>query len=202
MKRRNLLRCAAAVLAAVTAAGCMASCAGKDNSSSESDKKEDVNYYNGEDIDTGWTWGNVQIVGGGYIPGIIYNPTEEGLAYLRTDMGGAYRLNKDTKRWECITDCIGADDWNLNGIESIATDPIEPNRVYIACGTYMSQGNGAILSSTDYGENWVKTDLPFGVGGNELGRGAGERLAVDPNDNSIFISARVPRGFTALKTTV
>ncbi len=188
MKRRNLLRCAAVMLAAVTAAGCMASCAGKDNSSSggEGEKKEDVHYYNGEDIDTGWTWGNVQIVGGGYIPGIIYNPTEEGLAYLRTDMGGAYRLNKETKRWECITDCIGADDWNLNGIESIATDPVEPNRVYITCGTYMSQGSGAILSSSDYGENWVKTDLPFGVGGNELGRGAGERLAIDPNDNSII----------------
>lgn len=179
----------AAAAAAATCLGCLSSCGGKKDSSSSGSTpsaENTANYYNGEDLDTGWTWGNAQIVGGGYIPGIVYNPTEEGVAYVRTDMGGAYRLNAETNRWECITDCIGADDWNLNGIESVATDPVEPNRVYLACGTYSSMGNGAIFVSDDYGSNWVKVDLPFGLGGNEVGRGAGERLAVDPNDNSII----------------
>lgn len=184
-------RIIATVMAAATCLSCMTSCGGKKDGSSspegtDGENTNNIAYYNGEDIDTGWTWGNVQIVGGGYIPGIVYNPTEEGVAYVRTDMGGAYRLNADTNRWECITDCIGADDWNLNGIESVATDPVEPNRVYLACGTYSSAGNGAIFVSDDYGSNWIKVDLPFGLGGNEVGRGAGERLAVDPNDNSII----------------
>ena len=169
MKKSKLL---AVCTAAVIGLGCMAGCS-KDDSSSDSVEDKTV-YYNAEDIDTGWTWGNAQIVGGGFIPGIVYNPTEEHVLYARTDMGGAYRWNAETSRWDCITDCIGAEDWNLNGIESIATDPVEPNRVYMACGTYSNQGNGAIFVSEDYGSNWVKVDLPFGLGGNEVGRGAGE----------------------------
>lgn len=195
--KKHLKKAAAAATAAMIGLCCLTACGNKDGSSSgAADPAADSNdsgsspaddnlYYNGQDIDTGWKWGNVQIVGGGYIPGIIYNRTAENVAYVRTDMGGAYRLNAETGRWDCITDCIGADDWNLNGIESIATDPVEPNRVYLACGTYSGSGNGAIFVSEDYGDNWIKVDLPFGLGGNELGRGAGERLAVDPNDNSI-----------------
>lgn len=100
-------------------------------------------------------------------------------------MGGAYKYNKDTQRWECITDCFGGDDWNYNGTESLATDPVEPNRVYLAAGTY-STNNGAIFASDDYGKNWTICEMPFGMGGNEVGRGCGERLQVDPNDNSIL----------------
>lgn len=135
--------------------------------------------------DTGWTWGGVEIQGGGFVPNIIYNPTEEGLAYCRTDIGGAYRLKKGSERWECISDMFGGDDWNLIGIESIATDPVEPNRLYVAAGTY-SSSKGALLASDDYGETYTRVDMPFGCGGNEMGRGAGERLAVDPNDNRII----------------
>ena len=59
-------------------------------------------------------------------------------------------------------------------------------RVFI-CDTFLpSKPNGAILYSDDYGKNWGIFELPFGCGGNEVGRGCGERLQVDPNDNSIL----------------
>ena len=174
---------------AVIAAASMAGCGDKSSSSSSADSKsgktEKTDYYNAQPMDTGWEWSNVEIVGGGFVPNIIYNPTEEGLAYCRTDIGGAYKLNNETGRWECITDFIGGDNWNYMGIESIATDPVEPNRVYLAAGTY-TNANGAILYSDDYGKNWGIFELPFGCGGNEVGRGCGERLQVDPNDNSIL----------------
>lgn len=182
----NLKRIVALGCACTLALSAFAGCSKKNSSTADGNGKvEKTDYYNAQPKDTGWDWGNVEIVGGGFVPNVIYNPTEEGLAYARTDIGGAYKLNKETNRWECITDFIGGDDWNLMGIESMATDPVEPNRLYLAAGTY-SNSKGAMLVSDDYGENFMKVDLPFGNGGNEVGRGAGERLQVDPNDNSII----------------
>ncbi|MCD8095312.1 MAG: cellulose-binding protein [Ruminococcus sp.] len=184
MKLKKFISLALALFLSVSAFGCSNS-DGDDSSSKSDGSISEEDYYNGEAVDTGWEWGNVQIVGGGFVPNVLYNPTEEGLAYCRTDIGGAYRLDSETGEWVCITDCIGGDDWNLMGIESIATDPVETNRVYLAAGTYTSS-DGAIMVSDDYGENWVKVDVDFKMGGNEVGRGCGERLQVDPSDNSIL----------------
>lgn len=76
-----------------------------------------------------YTWRNVQIFGGGFIPGIVFNQTEPNLVYTRTDIGGAYRLDPATNRWVPLLDSIGWDDWNLTGVISIATDPVNPNNV-------------------------------------------------------------------------
>ena len=38
--------------------------------------------------------------GGGFVSGLITNPAEEGLIYARTDVGGAYKWNKSTEKWE------------------------------------------------------------------------------------------------------
>lgn len=144
----------------------------------------------GSSAQVDYEWSNVAIGGGGYITGIVYNPGEEGLAYVRTDIGGAYRFDKKKDRWVAITDCFGGDEWNLIGIESIACDPKDTSRVYCACGTYMGE-NGAIIASDDYGKTWKRFDLPFGCGGNNSGRGTGERLKVDPvNNNVVYFGSR------------
>ncbi len=135
-----------------------------------------------------YTWANAQMVGGGFVPGIIYNRTEAGLVYARTDIGGAYRLDRSSGTWIPLLDWIGWDDWNLTGVLSLATDPVQPARVYVAAGSYTNSwdpNNGAILRSSDYGATWQKTAMPFKIGGNMPGRGCGERLAVDPNANNI-----------------
>ena len=55
----------------------------------------------------------------------------------------------------------------------------------------MDTSNGAIFSSDDYGETWTRFDLEFGCGGNQSGRGVGERLAVDPKDNkNVYFGSR------------
>ncbi|MDR0984219.1 MAG: dockerin type I domain-containing protein [Ruminococcus sp.] len=148
---------------------------------------------------TSYEWDNVNIGGGGgFIVGIVYNPTEEGLVYVRTDMGGVYRRDKVTQEWIPITDFAYPNEWNLLGGESVATDPIEPNRVYIAAGTYTNSWtnlNGYILRSDDYGETWQATEMPFKFGGNMPGRGVGERLMIDPHDNSVlYFAARSEKG--------
>jgi hypothetical protein len=133
-----------------------------------------------------YTLKNVEIVGGGFVPGITFNKTRQNLVYARTDIGGAYRWNPTTGRWIPLTDFISNADYNLLGVESLATDPVDPNRVYAAVGAYVQSiaGNGAILRSSDRGNTWARTNLPFKLGGNEPGRSIGERLQVDPNRNA------------------
>ena len=59
----------------------------------------------------------------------------------------------------------------------------------------MDQQNGAILRSTDRGNTFQRTNLPFKSGGNMPGRSMGERLAIDPNRNSIlYLGARSGNG--------
>src|ERR1700676_1298651 len=89
----------------------------------------------GEDNDAGYRWRNVEIVGGGYVPGIIFNESEPGLVYARTDIGGAYRWDPRSSSWMPLLDWVGADEWGLTGVDSIATDPVDPDRVYVLAGT-------------------------------------------------------------------
>jgi len=133
-------------------------------------------------------WRNVAIVAGGFVNGVLFHPAQRDLIYAKTDMGGAYRWDATAKRWVPLTDWASQTDWNLRGIESIGLDPNDPKRLYIAAGTYTSNwaGNAAMLRSTDQGKTFQRTDMPFKMGGNEDGRSAGERLAVDPNLGSIL----------------
>jgi photosystem II stability/assembly factor-like uncharacterized protein len=85
------------------------------------------------------------------------------------------------------------EDLNLMGVESIAVDPSDPDRVYLSCGTYTNEKtpNGAILRSADRGRTFQRTNVPFKMGGNENGRGNGERMRVDPNNgNIIYLGTR------------
>ena len=132
-----------------------------------------------------YVWRNVAMGGGGFVTGIIPHPRQKGLMYARTDVGGAYRWDDSARRWIPLTDWISAEDVNLTGIESMAVDPNNPQRVYLAAGTY-SRGNAAILRSKDQGRTFKRTDVPFKMGGNEQGRFNGERLAVDPNQGDIL----------------
>ena len=135
-----------------------------------------------------YSWKNVQIVGAGFVDGVIFHPTARGIRYARTDMGGAYRWDAAADHWQPILDWVSHKDLNLMGVESIAIDPADPSRVYLACGTYTNSQApyGFILRSDDRGQSFQRTGLPFKLGGNEDGRGNGERLAVDPVDGRIL----------------
>lgn len=132
-----------------------------------------------------YRWRNAVIGGTGFVTGVLFHPAVRGLAYARTDIGGAYRWDDRAARWTPLTDHLGWDDWNLLGVEALAVDPAHPDRVYLALGTYAQSwaGNGAVLRSEDRGATWTRSDLTVKLGGNEDGRGAGERLLVDPRDS-------------------
>jgi photosystem II stability/assembly factor-like uncharacterized protein len=134
-----------------------------------------------------YEWKSVIVGGGGFVPGLQFNETEKNLLYARTDIGGSYRWDEETKTWIAITDAM--DNGNDMGNMSIATDPVEPNRLYIATGLYYQSWwgeMGAVFRSEDKGKTWQSSRLTFKMGGNTPGRGAGERLRIDPNSNNIL----------------
>ncbi len=139
-------------------------------------------------LGTPYHFSNVTILGGGFVSGVVFSPAKAGVAYARTDVGGAYRLDPTTKSWLPLMDAFGRAESHFFGIESIAADPLDPNKVYAAAGTYVQSWapNGAILRSSDQGATWQRTDMPLRMGGNELGRSVGERLAIDPNKTDIL----------------
>lgn len=130
-----------------------------------------------------YIWRNVTVGGGGFAPDIIFSHAQRGLAYLRTDMGGVYRWSARRQVWIPLEDGIAQSSYF--GIESVAADPVNPNVVYVAAGMYAREP-AAILRSEDRGNTWQIFPTPFHMGGNEPGRGVGERLAIDPSDRSVL----------------
>src|SRR5437667_3884523 len=135
-----------------------------------------------------YAWTTVRLVAGGFITGIVYHPSVLNLVYARTDIGGLYRSTDGGNTWVPRLDLVGWDNWGYSGVLSVAVDPRSASTVYAAVGGYTNSwdpNNGAILKSTDQGNTWTVSALPFKIGGNMPGRGNGERLGVDPNNSNI-----------------
>ena len=146
-----------------------------------------------------YTFKNVYTgAGGGFLVDVIFHPAQQNLIYAKTDIGGVYRWNQSTGKWIQLLNWVPSDKWSWTGGESVAIDPSDPNKLYIAGGTYTNSwdpNNGVIMRSSDQGNTFQITQMPFKMGGNMPGRGMGERLAVDPNKGSIlYFGARDGQG--------
>src|ERR1044072_3131634 len=142
------------------------------------------------------TYGNVAFGGGGFITGIITHKTS-GDVYCRTDVGGAYRWDAASSKWIPLLDWNSEDETTYQGVEALALDPQNANNLYLFCGTdYFNGGKTAILKSTDKGNTFTIVDVTsqFKTHGNSLGRGNGERLAVDPNNSNILFCGTQANG--------
>ena len=130
-----------------------------------------------------YTWKNVEIEGGGFVTGIIFHPTGHELLYARTDVGGVFRFDREQDRWIALNDSIPRSHWQWSGIDSIALDPADSDRIYAGAGSYFQNWGqpGALLRSSDRGATWDAVPLPFKLSGNSDGRNMGERLLVQPN---------------------
>ncbi len=136
-----------------------------------------------------YEWSNVRIGGGGFVSGIITSKSEQGLIYARTDVGGAYSWNHESKEWIPLLDWVSADQLGYLGVESLATDFSSPQNLYMLVGTsYFNNGRSAILKSDDYGNSFTIVDVTsqFRSHGNDMGRQTGEKLQVDPNNSNIL----------------
>ena len=140
-------------------------------------------------IAQGYTWKNVAMGGGGFVSGLITSKTQQNLMYARTDVGGAYRWDAATNSWIPLLDWTSENETSYQGVESLAIDPQQPNKVYMLVGTsYFNNGKTAILRSDNYGNTFSITDVSsqFKAHGNGMGRNNGEKLQVDPNNSNIL----------------
>jgi hypothetical protein len=136
-------------------------------------------------------WANIKFGGGGYVPGLIFHPTVPDVLYARTDVAGAYRWDSVNTKWIPITDMFNFTEGFFQGVESMALDPTDANKVYLIGGMYVNGGNARLYKSSDKGATWTYVDLPFPSGGNNAGRAVGERLMVDPNlPTTLFYASR------------
>ena len=171
-------------------------CSGEKKNNQKKTEKEDTTYANsvskdgaGILADKDYSFGQVTIGGGGFVSGLISCPTEENLFFARTDVGGAYRWNEDTKSWKSLSYAITEEDRGFLSVDGLAVNPNAPNKVYMLCGCeYFSGGKTAVFISEDYGDTFESVDVTkyIKAHGNGMGRQNGERIAVDPNDGNIL----------------
>jgi hypothetical protein len=140
-----------------------------------------------------YTFKNVKILAGGYIPGVYFSPSEPNLMYARTDIGGIYRWGPNDKQWVPLLDWLS--DGAMNGADAIGLDPTDPNKLYVAVGLYDNSWepeNGEMLISDDMGATFKVVPLNFKNGSNNPGRGDGDRIAVDPNlPSTVYFGTRL-----------
>ncbi len=132
-----------------------------------------------------YAWSDVAIGAGGFVDGIFYDPHNPNVMYARTDVSGLYKSVNDGASWTELLHWTGGNgNGGSSGVLSFAIDPENSNDIYADTGF----GNdGSVLYSTDAGATWGVTQLSIYVGGNDDGRGAGERIAVDPYDSDIIM---------------
>lgn len=147
-------------------------------------------------------WKTVPLGGGGAVLGVIglkTGATSE-VVYCRTDVGGAFRWSESDKGWLCITDKIidpsAADGSNLQGINGLAIDPANPDRVYVAAGLYSTVTPSGIYVTDDASASspvWTVIHPTVRCSSNKEGKLFGERLVVDPNDsNTLYYGTNTP----------
>ena len=138
-----------------------------------------------------YSFTNVKILAGGYVPGAYFHPTQQNLMYARTDVGGIYRWGPKDTQWVPLLDWLS--DGFFNGGDAIGLDPTDPNKLYVAVGLYSNSwaGNGEMLISNDQGATFKTVPLSFKNGSNNPGRGMGDRIAVDPNlPSTVYFGTR------------
>ena len=128
-----------------------------------------------------YEYGNLPIPGGGYVTGFLYSETEKDVLYCRTDIGGTYRYNAQSRKWESLISHVTMEDLSETFPISIAIDEKKPGSLYIACGVNRP-GSGVLAISGDYGESFSYEKIPVRIHGNLNGRGTGERLWVEGNE--------------------
>ncbi|MDM7916708.1 MAG: hypothetical protein QUU85_15800, partial [Candidatus Eisenbacteria bacterium] len=117
----------------------------------------------------------------GRVTCITAHPDRPGRIFVGSAAGGVFRSTNDGASWEPVTDGYGA-----FSIGDLATDPNDPDVIYVGTGEANSSGDSyaglGMLKSTNGGDTWSFSGLPES---RHIGR-----IAIDPSNSSrIFVAA-------------
>lgn len=134
---------------------------------------------------------NLPIPGGGYVTGFLFHKKKKGLLYIRTDIGGTYRFNREQDRWISLIPHVTMENLSETFPIAMAVENDRPNMLYIACGINHKEKSGVLAISDDYGEHFRYEKIPVMIHGNLNGRGTGERLIVDAkNSQKLYFASQ------------
>lgn len=116
---------------------------------------------------------NIPIGGGGYVTGIEFDRCDENLLYIRTDIGGLYRFDRNSGHWTSLIDFVNENDLSETYPAAVCS---ENGTLYSVCGS--DKNDAKLCISYDCGKSFEYKKIPARVHGNFSGRGTGSRLTV------------------------
>jgi hypothetical protein len=152
------------------------------------------------DASHSYLWQPVRIGAGGWVVGFVAHPTATSVRYARTDVGNAYRWDSARHQWAAMK-VVNADHSGFpsqlfsapspGGVQSIAVDPSDPAKVYLAAPNIRSADIGKpsginIYRSADGGKSFKAGNLSLPGDANDNWRMYGERLRVDPRNGKVL----------------
>ena len=133
-------------------------------------------------------WKQSFLGGGGYITGLLQDPTDNLVVYARCDVGGMFKSVDGGKSWNVINNGMNA--LHQHSVESFAICKQNP-KVMLRCsgGPNDNKLNGYIHKSNDGGKSWRLVCTKVFFGGNCESRWFGEKIQFDPFDSNYVVAA-------------
>src|SRR5208283_3166276 len=144
----------------------------------------------------GAQWHQSRVGGGGYITGLIADPSTPGRVWARCDVAGVFLSEDGGRSFRAMNRGMTAS--SNHSVESFALSPHDP-RVLFRCSGEARAGRsfGFIHGSWDGGQTWrLLTEQADFIGNGEI-RYLGEMIAVDPFDPKTVVAASFSRGVFA-----
>ena len=140
-----------------------------------------------------YRWTSSEFGGGGYVTGILQNPVNPVILYIRTDVAGVFVTSDGGKNWKAVNN--GMTEGYHHNVESFALSRMNPNVLFRASGE--ARGHrmvSAIHKTTDGGATWKLVTTQPDFFGNGATRFYGEKIGVDPFDSNVVAAASNSRG--------